>query len=279
MDRTTSSNLQVYREEKFRIPSQAERSLGLWVDRIGEGISTGPLDRLRILGQYCHIVILNGHGVYMSERYGSHSVTTGDCMVQFPEDPCLYHPHGSWTTRWITWNGPEADRLQELGYLAAVAPVFRDAGMSISRAYNQLRPIMPRGDRADALRRKTLVLQMILALHDTQRHHAGAATEEPRIEKALARIHDQFNRDIPIPDLAREVGLSATHFRRRFRAHTGRSPLEYIRDLRVAEAQRLLREGRPIKQVALDLGYQDVFYFMRVFKKATGLPPGRFVRQ
>ena len=279
MDKTTISDLNMYRADKFRIPSEAERSLGLWVDRIGEGVSTGPIERLRVLGQYCHVIILNGHGVYTSEQWGSHAVKTGDCMVQFPDDPCAYGPNGSWTTRWITWNGPEADRLRDLGYLSKGEPIFRDTAMSISRAYNQLLPIMQRGSPADALRRKTLALQMVLALHDTQSQLFGDGIGQPRIEKALALIHEQFNQNIPIPDIAREVGLSTTHFRRQFREYTGRSPIEYIRDLRMAEAKRLLREGTPIKQVASDVGYEDPFYFMRVFSSSTGTPPGSYVRQ
>jgi AraC-like DNA-binding protein len=280
MDKSPTRNLEVYREEKFRVPSEAERTLGLWVDRVGEIVATGPLKRLRILGQHCHIVVLNGRGVYVSERYGTYEVETGDCMVQFPEDPCEYYcPDGSWKRRWITWNGPEAERLRELGYLATGAPVFRDTELAISRAYNQLLPIMERGDPAAALRRKTLVLQMVAALYDTQQQLAGESTGQMRMEKALALIHERFNRDLRIADLAREVGLSATHFRRRFRVYTGRSPLEYIRGLRMAEAQQLLREGVPIKQVANATGYRDPFYFMRVFRTAVGTPPGTFARE
>jgi AraC family transcriptional regulator of arabinose operon len=278
MDKSTSGDREVYRSEQFRIPSQAERTLGLWVDRIGEGVSDRPLDRLRILGQFCHVIILNGHGVYISERYGTHEVLAGDCMVQFPEDPCVYYPYGAWTTRWVTWNGPEARQLEKLGFLAKTTPVFRDTGMSISRAYNQLLPIMQRGDPAAALRRKALVLQMVVALQDTQQQLAGEPQGHPRIEQALALLHDRFNRDIPIPELAREVGLSPTHFRRQFLAYTGRTPVAYIRDLRMAEAQRLLREGMPIKQVADAVGYQDPFYFMRVFRTTVGSPPGSFAR-
>ncbi len=279
MDKSLTSRLRIYREEKFRVPSEAERTLGLWVDRIGEGVSDRPLNRLRILGQQCHVIVLNGQGVYISERYGTHEVKAGDCMVQFPEDPCIYYPHGSWTTRWITWNGPEAERLRELGYLATSVPVFRDTGMFISRAYNQLRPIMERGDPAAALHRKTLVLQMVVSLHDTQQQLSGGATGHPRMEQALMLMHERFNRNIPIPELAREVGVSTTHFRRRFHAYTGRSPVAYIRELKMAEAQRLLREGMPIKQVADAVGYEDPFYFMRVFRAAVGTPPGAFARQ
>lgn len=279
MDKTTTKGVHLYREERFRVPSAPERTLGLWVDRIGEGVSTQPLYRLRILGQQCHVIVLTGHGVYTSQRYGTHAVKAGDCMVQFPEDPCIYYPDGSWTTRWITWNGAEMERLRDLGYLATQDPVFRDTGMFISRAYNQLRPIMERGDAAAALRRKTLVLQMVLSLHDAQQQLAGATTGERHMEQALALIHERFNRDLPVPDLARAVGLSTTHFRRRFRAYTGRAPVAYIRELRIAEAQRLLREGRAIKQVAGAVGYDDPFYFMRVFRAVVGIPPGKYTRE
>ncbi len=279
MDKTPTPGLHVYREEKFRVPSTAERALGLWVDRIGEGVSTGTREHLRILGQLCHVIVLNGSGKYVSQRYGVHEVEAGDCMVQFPEDPCIYYPCDAWTTRWITWNGPEMGRLRDLGYLAVDTPVFRDTGMFISRAYNQLKPIMERGDPAAALRRKTLVLQMVASLHDTQQQLAGAPTGQPHMEQALALIHERFNRDLPIPSLAREVGLSTTHFRRQFRAYTGRAPVAYIRELRMAEAQRLLREAWPIKQVAAAIGYEDPLYFMRVFRTTVGMPAGAFARQ
>ena len=265
------------------MPSAAERALGLWVDRMGEDVTTDKsagekAGGLRILGQYCSIVVLEGSGVYVSENYGAHEVVEGDCMLQFPEDPCSYYPHGSWTRRWITWNGPEARTLDELGYMATTSPVFSDKGMAVSRAYEQIMPIMHRGASSDALRRKTMVLQLVLDLY-TRQVQDGKATGQPRIERALTLIHNRFDQDVAIPDLAGEVGLSTTHFRRQFRAYTGRSPVEYVRELRMAEAARLLSEGEPIKQVAAAVGYEDAFYFMRVFRKTMGMPPGQYARR
>lgn len=279
MEKPNPEELSVYREERFRVPSRTERELGLWVDRIGEAVSRGQLGRLRILGQFCHVFVLKGEGVYTSRQYGTHAVKAGDCMVQLPEDPCAYYPDGAWKTRWITWNGPEADTLYELGYISHSTPLLHDTEILASRIYDQLHPIMQRGDRADVLRRKSLVIQMVLALHDMRNRSAGTALGFPRIEESLHLIHAQYNEDMPIPELARQVGLSETHFRRRFRSYTGRSPLEYITELRIAEAKRLLREGFPIKQVASDVGYSDHFYFMRVFKKITGTPPGAYAKR
>ena len=137
MDKSTTPELRVHREENFRIPTETERSLALWVDRVGRITDTKRLDRLRILGQYCHIFVLEGEGEYRSTRWGQLPVRAGDCMVQFPDDPCLYHPDSTWTSCWVTWNGPEAAQIHETGYLAQRSPVFRDTGRAVAKAYEQ----------------------------------------------------------------------------------------------------------------------------------------------
>ena len=54
-------------------------------------------------------------------------------------------------------------------------------------------------------------------------------------------------------------------------------PHEYVLQSRVAEARRLLAEGDdPIKTIAARLGYRDVYFFSRQFKRFTGVPPALF---
>ena len=78
--------------------------------------------------------------------------------------------------------------------------------------------------------------------------------------------------------MAARVHLSPTHFRRLFREQTGRTPLRFIIAQRIAAAKRLLASGRSIKETAFAVGYEDVFYFMRVFRKEAGIPAGAFIR-
>ena len=276
MDKTTTLSTETYREVIFRSPSETERGLGLWVDRIGEGVTAGlPYSgKQRILGQYCHIVLLRGHGEYVSASAGRHRVDAGDVMVQLPDDPCLYYPDGEWTTRWVTWNGPEGRVLERVGCIRA--PILQNAGETVSAAYRQLLPLMASATALDALKRKTLVLDMLQTLLETPAAETGVVHDP--IQEVLVRLHQDYNRELDMPALARSAGLSLTHFRRRFRAATGRSPVQYVRDLRMAEARRLLREGLAIKTVADRVGYADLFYFMRVFKTASGCPPGEFIR-
>ncbi len=73
--------------------------------------------------------------------------------------------------------------------------------------------------------------------------------------------------------------MSAAQFRRLFRRHTGRSPVEFLIARRIAQAKELLLQGSPMKDVALRTGFTDVFYFMRVFRRTAGQTVGEFVRQ
>jgi AraC-like DNA-binding protein len=79
-----------------------------------------------------------------------------------------------------------------------------------------------------------------------------------------------------IADLARQVGLSAGHFSRRFHRHAGITAKSYQFQSRMRHARDLLHEeGLSVKEVAARLGYSDPFVFSRQFKKIWGVPPSK----
>jgi AraC-like DNA-binding protein len=68
--------------------------------------------------------------------------------------------------------------------------------------------------------------------------------------------------------------MSPDHLRRLFARETGSSPLVYLKELRIAKARQLSREGRwRVKEVAAQVGIQDEYYFSRLFLKHTGQRP------
>ena len=78
-------------------------------------------------------------------------------------------------------------------------------------------------------------------------------------------------------DLARAAGLSPSHFTRLFRLWTGLPPGEYLLRKRVEQACKLL--GDPtlsIKEVAARSGFDDPYYFSKVFRRVDGLTPTLF---
>jgi AraC-like DNA-binding protein len=74
--------------------------------------------------------------------------------------------------------------------------------------------------------------------------------------------------------------LSERHFFRRFKAATGFSPINWLRRERISFAQaKLLENGSSIKQIADEVGYNDVFFFSRDFKRHTGSCPSEYRKE
>jgi AraC-like DNA-binding protein len=135
----------------------------------------------------------------------------------------------------------------------------------------------PQSGRQAALDRLCEVLMIRLLRHClahglTQRG-ALAGMADPRLSKALHAMHSQPDRAWSLNDLATEAGMSRARFAARFRAVTGQTPADYLAAWRVLIAQDLLRSGRALKSVALDVGYGSVSAFARVFARHVGCTP------
>jgi AraC-like DNA-binding protein len=73
--------------------------------------------------------------------------------------------------------------------------------------------------------------------------------------------------------------MSESHLSKIFRQKTGTSPIDYFIDLKMQEAIRLLsNKSLRIKEVAFELGYDDPYYFTRIFTKQIGISPATFLK-
>jgi AraC-like DNA-binding protein len=106
--------------------------------------------------------------------------------------------------------------------------------------------------------------------------HVGRAMDR-RIEAAIEIIHNELHRNIPVLELARRVRLSTSHFIRLFKTETSLSPKQYVRCLRMEQAEALLNGSfLSVKEIAASLGAGDRSHFSRDFKKLHGDTPTTF---
>jgi AraC-like DNA-binding protein len=92
--------------------------------------------------------------------------------------------------------------------------------------------------------------------------------------KISALVEAELECGVRTPDLAASVGLSKSQFARAFRAHFGRSPKQYILEMRVARAQRLMLErGSRLSAVASACGFADQAHLCRTFRRLVGASP------
>ncbi|MGW0995241.1 helix-turn-helix domain-containing protein [Streptomyces sp. NPDC002523] len=127
----------------------------------------------------------------------------------------------------------------------------------------------------------------MLAAQLVRRHGAGASAPAPDrsglSERQLAAVRELMEQrlaePLPIADLAAAAALSPSQFTRRFRASTGRSPHQFLLNLRLEGACRMLRTGsEPIADVAAACGFSHQEHLTRVMRARLGTTPAALRR-
>ena len=95
------------------------------------------------------------------------------------------------------------------------------------------------------------------------------------ISAALAYLHENYSTHISVSELAAQMYLSRDHFSKLFRSATGMTVTAFLRQLRVNEACRLLKEtDRGIGEIGALCGFPDTKNFYSAFRAQTGTTPG-----
>ena len=102
----------------------------------------------------------------------------------------------------------------------------------------------------------------------------GALHQVDAIERIRSHLMTHFREPLDLNKLIRSHGISASHFRRKWKERMSISPLRYLTNLRMNEACRRLVVSRDsIHEIAQAVGYEDAFYFSRLFHKHMGVSP------
>jgi AraC-like DNA-binding protein/quercetin dioxygenase-like cupin family protein len=103
------------------------------------------------------------------------------------------------------------------------------------------------------------------------------AQAERRLARVAAYLADAYRGEVTLAAAAEAAHVTPTHLCHLLKAHTGKTLGEIVTEMRLDEArQRLVYTDAPIAEIAFSVGYGDVKYFQRRFKRATGTTPGRF---
>lgn len=112
--------------------------------------------------------------------------------------------------------------------------------------------------------------QIAVAPHDTL---------QERIRMVINIINAHINEPIDLDNCARMCFVSRERFNHMFKEQTGIAPLQYINRIRIERAKQLLSDsGLSVSECAETLGFSDVNYFSRLFRKQTGTSPSKYRR-
>lgn len=104
------------------------------------------------------------------------------------------------------------------------------------------------------------------------------AQGDPLIDEIEEFLKSNFDKNITNTVLSQKFGLVPSYLSKLFRSQKGVSPSEYLTHLRIGTAQRLIRDNPRmlVKEVADQVGYNDQYYFSKIFKKETGVWPSEY---
>lgn len=110
-----------------------------------------------------------------------------------------------------------------------------------------------------------------------QKQESGAPMSEEIITSMMI-IQSNIREPLSLQYLADCSGLSLSRFKARFKQETGFSPREYINQIKIREAKKMLKSGASVTQSALEMGFGSSNYFAVVFKKMTSYTPTEYIR-
>ncbi len=100
------------------------------------------------------------------------------------------------------------------------------------------------------------------------------------VARCQAWIAEHYRQPAPVAAMVKLSGLPERSFKRRFQQATGMAPLEYVHTLRLEEAKQMLEAGdAPVESIAAEVGYEDVGFFSRLFRRHVDLTPAQYRRR
>jgi AraC-like DNA-binding protein/mannose-6-phosphate isomerase-like protein (cupin superfamily) len=239
----------------------------------------------RTLTEYQIIYITQGRGIFECNQR-THVVVPGSIILIFPGVRHFYKPEYEvgWTEYWVGFKGPYADTLCEKGFLSPKKPLY-DVGLQdgLLSIYTKIFELVQSQRPLYQLRASAHVLTLISEILAHERRSVQYSHSEQLVERAKFLMEENIYDEINLNAIGEALCVSTSHLNEVFKSYTAMTPYQYYISIKIRKAKELLEGGElAIKEVAFKLGFEDQYYFSRLFRKKTGIPPSHwspFVRR
>lgn len=238
-----------------------------------DGLNRGESDI--IIFQYT----LKGRGEIIIDDH-VHTLEAGSAfLVKVPSKHRYYLPHDSdgWEFIHLTLFGMET--------MAAYNSITKKAGQILELDFlsNPITKIISilntinAGGIKDAYEASSLAFTFLMELERYILYKKDETTWPESIAKAILFIDNNFSKFITLDDIVETSGLSKYHFTRIFHKNVLSTPIQYLTKRRISESIILLKDQKlTIDEIASKVGFSNGNYFIKVFKKMIGVPPGEY---
>jgi AraC-like DNA-binding protein len=185
-----------------------------------------------------------------------------------------------WTIYWVHFTGNVIDIFNKsLNLSITKGPVHMPFNEKAIEIWQNIYQTLEMGYSSENLCSACFCLYHLIATFLFPERHINREKNDhvDIITKTILNMRNNLNKKLTVEDMATMHALSVSHFSNLFRKDTGMPPLDYFIHLKMQKACQLLySNGSKIKTVAFDLGYEDPYYFSRIFKKYIGISPEQY---
>lgn len=234
----------------------------------------------RVLQEYQINYITDGEGM-LETREGKYAVSEGSVILLKPGLWHRYRPdkNTGWTEHYVGFAGDVAGRMIKSTLMLNESPVlhlgYHEEILQDFQEISNFAQTEKPGYHQVCSGLVIHIIGQIISLKKSENFRFSNV--EKAIQKACLIIRDNPARNLVVEDLAEELGINYSLFRKAFKKYTGLSPMQYHTSLRLKQAIYLLTNtDQSIKEISFNLGFCSVFYFSKLFKEKTGTTPGSY---
>ncbi len=238
-------------------------------------------DTIRLNGRLDYQLLYVAKGSANFTVHGQdHTVSEGSIVIYHPQQPQLYSYNLSQNTEvyWLHFSGAGInDRIDRLGFKNS--PFYR---VGVKNAYIEIfekiiKELQLRAEHFLELSDLYALELLSLMSRNLSSNSLNPYRVNELIQNVIELINKNFQKKQSVNEYAKLCSMSTCWFINSFRAYTGITPQQYITNIRISKAKELLAYSSfNITEIASIVGYENPFYFSRIFKKSTGLSPREY---
>ena len=259
------------RKSEFTYPIHYHEEYELNFVENAPGVRRVVGDSAEIIGDYDLVLITGKNLEHAWEQHDCTSKDIREITIQFAPD--LISP-----------------QLRNKNQFASIVHMLNRAQCGLSfplqavmKVYNQLEKLATEEQGFYAVQDFLSILYELSLFEDartlstTSFAKIESVSDSRRVQKVQAYINEHFRKEIRLVTLAEMVGMTPVSFSRFFRLRTGKTLSEYIIDIRLGAAARLLVDStRTVAEICYDCGFNNLSNFNRMFKRKKGCAPKEF---
>ena len=256
---------------EFTYPVHQHKEFELNFIEGGAGVRRVVGDSVETIGDYDLVLVGSDDLEHAWEQGDCQSKDIREITIQFPRD--MFSP----------------EQLEK-NQFAAIRRMLQQAehGLAfpvstIVKVYHLIDTLPSQKDRFRQFLQFLLLLNELASsegarvLASTSFAHAARSSESRRILKVKQYIDEHYTETVHLADLADMVGMSPSAFSRFFKLRTGRTLSDYLIDIKLGNAARMLVDTtRNISEICYDCGFNNLSNFNRIFKAKRGVTPREF---